>query len=412
MVNIKPLRGLRYKIDKVKDFKLVITPPYDVISDEAKEKYLKSSEYNLLHIILNKNYREAASTFDEWLRDDVFIQDKEPSIYIYSEEFSLNGKRIERIGFIALIELEDVGMGNILPHERTMYATKLDRLNLIRYTRANFGQVFFFYEDDKRIIDDLLEKKMREKPIIDFEDEFSIKHRLWRIDDKKVIDTIVAIMKNKKVTIADGHHRYKAAFSFRHENPQLAKTKYAMASFINKLDGLIILPINRLIFNVKANVEEILKKIEEFFIIKKEDEKSMIKDLQENKEKHAFGMYVRENDSYYLLILKDDKLKEAKEICGFQYKLDITLLHKLILERILKITGEDLKRQTKFHYVKGSEEETLKELKNKKYQFGFFLNPTKLSQVIELTKHNELLPQKSTFFYPKVYSGLVIYKME
>ena len=412
MVNIKPFKGLRYNIDKVKDFKLVIMPPYDVVSEEEKKEYLNSSPFNLLKITLNKDYREAASIFDEWLSENVFVQDEELSIYIYSEEFLLDGKRIERIGFIALAELEDVGMGNILPHEKTMYAPKLDRLNLLRYTRANFGQIFFIYEDNEKIIDHLLEKKMKEKPEIDFEDKSGTRHRLWKVDDEEITGRIEEVMKEKKVVIADGHHRYKAAFAFRHENPHLEGTKYVMATFINKQEGLVILPINRLIFNVKADVNELLKKVEEFFTVKKEDEKSMIRDLQKNKEKNAFGMYARENNSYYLLTLKEDKLEKVKEICGFQYSLDVALLHKLILERVLKISSEDLSKQTKLKYVKGSEEETLKELKNKKYQFGFFLNPTKLSQVIELTNRNELLPQKSTFFYPKLFSGLVIYKME
>ncbi len=415
MVQIKPFKGIRYNREVVGDFSLVITPPYDVITESERKEFLSKSKFNLLNIILrnekgNEKYQKAARVFKEWLEGNILITEKEESIYIYSQEFDFNNRRIERTSFIALLKLEPSIKKIILPHEKTLYLPKLDRLKLIRATRAQFGNILVFYVDNRKRISALIKKEKRRTTIIDFRDPIGIRHKVWKIDDKNKITLIVNEMRDKRVYIADGHHRYEAALAFGHETPHLKNSRYVMTSFVDKDDNLLILPIHRLIFNIgEIDSKAVMNSIGRYFDIKEKGNSSrMLRELK-GKE-HTFGMYY--SGSFYILTLKNKEEVEEliDDLPKISRKLDVSILQKLILEKILGITGEDIKRGRKLKYAK-SDREALRAIANKECDFAFFLNPTDINQIIEVADHGETMPQKSTLFYPKVYSGVIINKI-
>ena len=433
MVKIKPFQGIRYNNEKINDFSLVITPPYDVINEEELDRFYKKSPYNFARLILGKSekgdngenkYTRAAKLIKEWIKNGVLIRDKEPSIYIYIQNYLLNGEEKSRIGFISLLEIEEVGKG-VLDHEKTMAKPVEDRLNLMKSTFSNLGQIFCLYDDRESVIDNILEEQIKNiAPIMDFKDDIGINHTLWRITDKSVIDKITAEMKKYHVIIADGHHRYKTRRIFKELHPEIDDARYSMTTFVNSFHGgLVILPTNRIVKGIKnLNKEAVIKKLGDFFSVEKvRDEKEMVSILEnttimidktKNLKNHVIGMYCNMDKTSYILRLKDRNILNGNfhDKSDIYKKLDVNLLHKIIFDKILNISEKD-QEMVKVEFVKGNEE-TIKKLRDSTNQLGFFLNPPLMREVFLTARANELMPQKSTFFYPKVYSGVVIYKMK
>jgi len=430
MVEIKPFKGLRYNKEKINDLGLVITPPYDVINEKEKEEFYALSEYNAVRLILGKEgdniagYAGVAQNFKEWQEKDILKKDDKDSIYIYSQAFSYNGDMFTRIGFVSLVKLEELGKG-ILPHEKTLEKPFKDRLALINATKANFGCVFVLYDDRQKIIDKIIKDKINEEPDMDFEDKFKIKHKLWKVSDEDFINKLKEEMLQYQCIIADGHHRYKSVLKFKEEHPELQEAQHTMCCFINSFnEGLFILPIDRFIFNLEnANIDKVLTKLKEYFeieeiekvdeLIKKVDETSVMIDKTINLKNHVFGMYCYLNKSSYLLKLKNNNILDEyyPNDTDVYKKLDINILHKIIFENILNISEEDQFKGTHIEYTKGSKR-ALDKLNEGKYQFAFFINAPLMREIFLTARANETMPQKSTYFYPKVYSGFVINKIE
>nr|MDO8115385.1 DUF1015 domain-containing protein [Candidatus Sigynarchaeota archaeon] len=256
MVTITPFKGFRYNPAKIKDLADVATPPYDVISDAQREEFVKRSEYNYVHLILPKaengdKYVSSARLLDKWIHDGIFVQDPEPSLYIYAHEFTHGGKRYDRLGLVALIELEELGKG-VLPHEKTFPKPMEDRFRLMDANKANLEQIFFIYDDKAKVVEKAIQKAIvGKKEDITFTDGDGGIQRLWRISDKKAITAIVKEMGKQQCVIADGHHRYKTSLEFKKMHPDIKDARYRMTTFVNSTNpGLLVLPTNRILYNL------------------------------------------------------------------------------------------------------------------------------------------------------------------
>lgn len=405
MAEIIPFKGILYNQEKIPDLSQVVAPPYDIISKEQQEKYYQTHPYNCIRLILGKDlpsddekenkYTRAAEYFNTWLKEGILKQDNRESFYLLVQRFSYHHKKITRTGFITLIRLEELGNG-VFPHEKTLSNPKQDRLKLMLATQANFCQVFALYSDEERILDACL--KVEEAPLIEIEDENNETHQLFRLTDKTKMEKIREVMKSKPIFIADGHHRYETALNAKN----ILGYPFIMI-YLTKMEdeGLIILPTHRLIGNISLKITA----FEEFFEVEMTD--NLLQKMNEMKETHhIFGMYTQGKN--YLLTLKDnnimDKLVGAEKSNEFK-QLDVSILETLVINHILKIT--EIESHLRYTH---DEKEAIWSVNEGRSDVAFFLNPIRLSQLRQMALQHELMPQKSTYFYPKLLSGLVMNK--
>jgi len=424
LVEIKPFKGIRYNKEKIKDFSLVITPPYDVIDEKEKQEFYKLSEYNMARLLLgsaDNDYAEVALKFKEWQENNILKKDDQDSIYIYSQTFNHNGASFTRIGFISLVKLEELGKG-ILPHEKTLEKPFKDRLSLLEATKANFGCVFILYDDKQKIIDTIIKDTTSNKePDMAFEDKYNIGHKLWKINEKDFINKLKDEMTKYQCIIADGHHRYKSVLRFKEDHPDMEEAKYTICCFINSFnEGLFVLPIDRFIFNLEnVDIEKILTQLKEHFeveefddvnkLIEKIDNTEILIDKEQNLKNNVFGMYCYLNKKSYFLKLKNaavlnDHYSDKSDVYR---KLDVNILHKMVFGDILGISKEDQFKGKNIEYTKGNKR-ALDKLQDDKYQLAFFTKAPLMREIFLTARAGEKMPQKTTYFYPKVYSGLVI----
>jgi uncharacterized protein (DUF1015 family) len=442
MVNVKPFRAYRFDKNKAGDLSKLVAPPYDIIKGEMIERFQSLSEYNMAWITKNKpeekdspsnnQYTRARDHFNKWIEQGVLKQDDLESFYIYGQDFEIDGKKLFRFGFIGLIELEEFAkkppsrgiFSGVLQHEETLPKDIEDRLNLCRSCMANFGQIFVIYPDHEKKVDAILERNMKSPPVGDVVDGDGIRHRLWRIAKKDDLAEIIKLMKDKYVIIADGHHRYKTALALSKENPTLASTKYRMLTFVNISNpGLVVLPTHRLVQNLDSfSREKLLKDIKEYFEVEVFKEKDSMFELlgKSFKEgKHSFGLFINDG-KFYALTLRNLKIMDSllPDKSPELRKLDVTILHTLVLDKMLGIDKEKLAQGTMrgggfVVYIKGigdAVDESIQSVKSGA-QAVFFMNPTRVQEVETVSKNFEVMPQKSTFFQPKVWTGFTINKL-
>ena len=438
MVRVFPFRGIIYNKKKVKKLPGVFTPPYDIISPEEQDQFYNIHNFNYIRLILgkefpkdgeyNNKYIRAAAFFAGWLRHKILIRDAKPAFYIYEQRFSYQRKTYSRLGFMGILRLEDMGRGKVFPHEETYPRAKLDRLQLMRSTFANLESIFSFYSDEKNRITKVLKKFMRRKPIYEAYDKGTVKHCIWRIDRKPSIAKIAKEMRDKVVFIADGHHRYEAALRFKNEL-KTQNTKFSEEESYNHImmyftaledKGLLVLPIHRVLRNLiyfdPFRLEGELERFYEVTAYKcskrtaSRVRKKLMRDLEKKGAgQHVFGMYLGKN-RYYLLTLKDEKIVEEMiedDKPKAWKKLDVNILHFTIIDQILGIAQET---EDKVMYVKDAEE-AVRRVDEEDGQIAFLLNPTKLEEITAIASKLEKMPQKSTYFYPKLLSGLVLNKI-
>src|SRR3989339_724246 len=439
MVKVFPFAGLSYNKKKLKKFNKVISPPYDVISPEEQAAYYKESDFNVVRLILgkefpgdteyNNRYVRAAAFMSGWLRHKILLLDDKPAFYVYEQRFSVGGKKYSRIGFIGIIRLEDMGKGKVYPHEETFPKAKLDRLQLMRATNANLDCIFSLYSDKKGKIDKVFRDAMRRKPLIDTKDPTGAVNRVWRLDNKSAINRLTNEMKDKPVFIADGHHRYEAAIRFK-EEMKIRNTKFTEDEAYNHVmmyftplegKGLVILPIHRVVrpmeFFDPIRFEQDLGIYFEVtpYPAKKTTNtnvrRKLLKDLQKAGEtKHAFALYLG-NYRYYLLILRTeeliDEMVEEEKPRAWKH-LDVTILHYSVFDRLLGIGHET---EDKVIYVK-DDAEAFDLVDKKQAAMAFIMNATKIEEIIAVASDMEKMPHKSTYFYPKLTSGLIMRRFE
>jgi uncharacterized protein (DUF1015 family) len=415
-----------------------------------QKKLHDGSPYNVAHLIRGERFKtdnsedneyiRASKLLGSWIASGVLKQEEKPAIYVLAQDFEIGGDRMRRSGIIALIELEKMcattGEGEpcngVHQHEETLPKDIEDRLNCLSATKANFGLIFSIYTDETMTVDSISENKMKEPPIMEVTGDDNITHRLWAIDNENEIKTIQEAMMNRYVIIADGHHRYKTALRYSQEHPEIDSAKYRMLAFINTMNkGLVILPTHRLVQGVGAfNSKKLLSDLSEDFSIeefpiasdsKKVAQEAMFKRLGEHfsEGKHAFGLYCGDGKYYSLVLKNQDKMKDISDHSEAWKHLDVTILHKMILEDIMGITKEmlatcSIEGGSCLEYIKAigdAVDVSVKKVDSAGYQAVFFMNPTKVKEVEDVATSHETMPQKSTFFFPKVFTGFVINKL-
>jgi len=402
MAKVVPFRGLRYASDKVPVEK-VVTQPYDKISKEMQERYYALHPNNIVRIVLGKAspedspsnnvYTRAAKYLKDWRATGILEQVAEPSFCVYFQKFSVpdtNEVRVRK-GFIGLGRLEDYANGVVFPHERTLTGPKKDRLELLRHTRTHFEQIFMLYEDPERRIDKILEEVAEAKPDIQVEDEYQVEHTLWFVSEPKTLSFIQAEMEGKKLIIADGHHRYETALAYRNESSSDAARFMAMTFFNMHSPALTILPTHRVVANL-PNVDT--KSFFEFFT-----------------EGDTIGVVTKDTTFHLNLKPSLNLARLMPDLSENQRKLDVVILHRLLLEKCLGISEDAMKRESHVAYVRGAEAATEK-VRSGQAQIAFLLKPTRLDQMRDIAYEGNVMPQKSTDFYPKVLSGLLLYPLE
>lgn len=420
MAKIKPFKAIIYNQEKVRDISKVICPPYDIISSQKQQYYHDISPYNLIRILLGKDipgedkYKNAAGYFKDWLKDKIFIQDEKPAIYFHSQQYNLKGERKVRQGFIGLLSLDS----SIFGHEHTRLEPKEDRLKLLKKVKANLSPIFVLFSDHKRIIPRTQQHIQDIKPFIDIVDEEKVSHKLWRLDSEEILNRFQDQMKRENIFIADGHHRYEVACLYRDEMKRRLGTvtleedfNYIMAYFTNlESHGLTILPIHRLVkLDAKMSVISNLKiALSEYFYVEEVKDRIKFFFLLEKAgyTEHVIGMYKERN--YWLLRLKNVKIldKIITDKPSDYKSLDISILNYIILEKILGLDLADKERLTFSH----NSSELIGATDSDSSCIAFFLNPVKSEQITSLALKGQKLPAKTTYFYPKVLSGLVINK--
>jgi uncharacterized protein (DUF1015 family) len=434
MAELIPFKALRYDPDQVK-LEDVLTQPYDKITPEMQSKYYERSAHNLVRIILGKTgetdteafnvYTRAAEYLHDWRSSGILKQDPEPGIYAYSQTFTVPGTRelAERRGLIALGRLHDYADGVVFRHEQTLAKPRADRLNLLRATRAHFGQIFMLYSDPKGEIEALLKKRTEEDPDTSLLDEYETLHRLWRIHDAALIQAVQQRMRDKKLLIADGHHRYETALAYRNErraesggaDPN-APYEFVMMTLVPmESRGLVILPTHRIVHGLPTfDRERMLEAAGQFFEIDRIDLRTESRSAttllgQAGENGTAFVAVTRQGP--YLMRAKKNAVQDALgQVPSLQRDLDVVQLHRIMLERVLGISEEAVRNQENVRYERDAFEAI--SWVRQGANVAFLMNPAKIDQVRDIAFGGEVLPQKSTDFYPKLLSGLAIYALE
>ena len=433
MAEIFPFRAWRYSPRY--PLSALVTQPYDKITPAMQERYYAASSYNLVRIILgkvepgdNENrsvYTRAAENFAAWRKAGVLQHDEQPSIYFYSQLFTRRGVETtphERRGFIALGRLYDYSEKVVFRHEQTLAKPKADRLNLLRATRAHFGQIFMLYGDPGQKVEAQFAGSISSPPDACVRDEYGVEHRLWQVSEAATIAAVQKLMADKSLIIADGHHRYETALAYRDERRQgqppqsCAPYEKVMMTFINMdSPGLLILPTHRVIGGIgAARISAMMESARNFFSITKLAGADLSHALEKlgttGKEQNALVVVTR--DGLYRLNAIPQKIQAAlASLSPAQRSLDVSLLHKLLLERGLGLSEDSIRNQEHLSYYREADEAAA-QVREGKADLAFLLNPVRAEQMRDVALAGEVMPQKSTDFYPKLLSGLTIYALE
>lgn len=408
MTHLLSFRNFFYREGKNNPEKLerFVAPPYDVISEEEECEFKNKDPQNISHIILPESYKEAGIQLDKMIEDGSLICEEDRCICIYGIDYEHpeTGEQISRYGFVGLLRLVDIfpPSNGVIPHEATFKKYLKDRLNLIRETDGNFSPIFTIY-DGKGAADKIFKKYISKEPHLKTKDRDGFTHKIWEVWKEKDIKKFEKIVKSNKIIIADGHHRYIT--SLRHSKN--GGCNYIMALFIDFNDpGLVIFTSHRQVHRMPiGSVSQLKKKAERYFIIKEVDTCTILKEkLINNKDNHVFGCYFQNS---YLFIKLKEKIQPEKIISGNKpdewKRLDIPILHNILFEKCLNIKKENI------DFIK-DHQKGIKNVDEGKIEALFLVNPTQLREVQEITNLGEIMPQKSTYFYPKPLSGLVIHK--
>ncbi len=448
MADIRPFRAYRYDSHRV-PLNDVLTQPYDKITPAMQDRYYAESPYNLVPVEKgralpddspqNNIYTRAARKIEEWIADKILVQDAAPKIYVYSQEFCVPGtnSRRTRIGFIALARLENYEAHVVFRHEHTLSGPRADRIELLRHTHAQTGQLFLLYDDPSKQIDTWLEQVARTSPEVELHDEFGVTHRMWPVPEPAFAERIQKAMAGKSIVIADGHHRYETALNYRDEcrtragkaDPQAAY-EFAMATFINTHSkGLTILPTHRLVRNLSDfdfdRFRAVLSPYFDWYSypFSSTDERAAAyaefrKDLERpNHGRRAIGAYTRAAqsgaDAFYLFVLRDGVDLESllPDVSEGQRGLDVVLLHRLLLDKGLGITAEAVTAEKNLAYEREMDG-AIASADRGDAQLALLLNPVCVEQVMKIALAGDVLPQKSTDFYPKMLSGIAVYRVK
>jgi uncharacterized protein (DUF1015 family) len=452
MAQVYPFQAFRYNPQSV-PFDRVLTQPYDKISPSMQDNYYAADRHNLIAVEKGRSYptdspqnnvyTRAAAVLEGWIRENVVVQDPAPSFYAYSQEYTVPGTSEQRTrrGFIGAGKLEEYSAGVVFRHEHTLSGPKADRLELLRHTRTSTGQLFMLYSDPQQRIDAILkDASTGAPPATELRDEFGVVHRLWVISDQERSKAIQSAMQEQKLVIADGHHRYETALNYRNEchlragglHPSapyaLAPYDFAMMTFVNtSSEGLTILPTHRVAANLHDfSWSEARRYLEPWFEAqpfpfadqgqRAEAQQKLLTHLQQARAQRAIGVYPTAEPSkraFYVLTLRRgaDLSQLLPSASPLQRELDVVLLHDGILEPAFGITPQAVIAEKNLTYEREASA-ALDAIDHGVAQIAFLLNPVDVAQVMRIATAGEVMPQKSTDFYPKLLSGIAMYRVD
>ncbi len=427
MVELLPFPAVHYNFESA-DLGRAIAPPYDQISPEMQDELYRRSSHSFVQLIFGKildndtegsnRYTRAADSLTAWLKDRILVKEDEPAFFLYEQNFSLkDSTTFTRLGLVGIMRLEPLGAG-VLPHEQTFAKPKEDRLNLMKATKANFEHVFFLYDDPQHFIRQMASSYRLKQPILTCRDDQGTTHSIWMVRESEALKNVAWFFKEKRLLIADGHHRYETSLTYQDEMKKIwcdstsddAPFNYRLGTFVSLQDpGLVILPTHRVLRPLTPEQGAALEKeLPGYFTMADYPNLDSLHTELKSK-KHAFG-WITEN-RYRLLILKDsfDLRKEFHETPAVLRELDVFVLQQLIFDRILNLPHDKLDQIISF--VRWPED-VMKLIQSGSHQMAFLLNPAKPADVKAVAEAGEKMPHKSTDFYPKLWSGLLFYKME
>src|SRR3990172_4453760 len=440
MAKIAPFRGILFDQEKAGRIDSIVCPPYDIIFPAEHHELYRKTPHNIVRLEFglaspgdtdeDNRYTRAAAALEEWSRSGILKQAPVPAFYIYEMEYKAGKESKKLRGLICLVRIEDYASGIIKPHETTLSGPKTDRLNLLRASEASFSQIFSLFSDPRNAVGSLLANVSR-KPDLEVKRGDGVTHRTWSFDDKGDIEVIVRELADQPIFIADGHHRYDTALNYRNERRKAAGSftgeegyNYT-AMFLARIEdpALTVLPAPRALFNLtNFDPRSFEDDLNQYFNIERIDfdKRSEDKDLRtildtmahRADHAHAFGMRVKGEHSYYLLTLRSeadmDALLPAKSPA--YRRLDVSILHHLIIDKLLGIRMETHKLGLNIEYIKDAREAD-KRVHDNTAEIVFFMNPTKVQEVKNVAAAGERMPQKATYFYPKLLTGLVMHKI-
>jgi uncharacterized protein (DUF1015 family) len=443
MAIVAPFRGLTYNFHQRQDLFRLVAPPYDVISKEEQARYYQADPHNVIRLILGKKrtgdsdwdnvYTRAADHFQRWQSDGTLIRSKEPCLYVTAMTYNPGNGEPERVrwGIIALVRIEDPDSGVILPHERTFSAHKDDRLRLFRACNAQFSQIFGLYEDPDNRVLSACSEALTSPPQVDFRLGDGTRHRLWILPRRALFINVSQGMADKSIFIADGHHRYETSRNYRDlmrarygRGPANRSYEFVMMYLSSMNDkGLTILPSHRLVTGVPGfEVGSFLERAAQWFDVEAfpmaiQSIPQASADLKQRLERagrnrSVFGWYLHGSDQWHLLSLKPGMRAEMGDDLHPSLKaLDVLVLSRFLFQKGLGFSKEDLDDEEIFQYQSDSSK-ALSEVALGKHQMVFFLNPTRMAHVTEVAGNGLVMPRKSTYFYPKVLTGLVFNRID
>ena len=417
MATIKPIRALRYT-EKAGELSTCVCPPYDIISDKEYHDLLAENPHNLIRLELPKGgedrYDVSGGFLKEWLAEGILARDEKPGIYLYKETFEVEGKTYSFDGLVCLVEVRPFSDRVVLPHEETLSKAKDDRFRLMCATGCNFSSVYSLYRDKEGTVRDVIRASEALPVLAEFTDGEGVTHTLRKIEDEATVATVVDAFADKQLFIADGHHRYETALNFKNHlaangNPNGWQADSMLMTLVDlEGDGLVVLPTHRLIRDMKVNKDAFLQGAAEYFdITEYPNVAEATKVLDAYKDKHAYALYTG-GEGFTLLVGNDKADSLFVEGRSEAYaRLDVTVLHTLLLEGVLGIDKENMAKQINLRYTR-SQDEAVESVRSGESSAAFLLNATAIEEIRAVAEAGDKMPQKSTYFYPKLKTGLVM----
>ncbi len=415
MAVIKPIKALHFS-EKAGEISTCVCPPYDIISPAERASLIERNEYNLVRLELPEGedkYNEAGKILNEWLEKGIIERDSEAGIYVYREEFAVKGKEYCLTGIVCKVKLCDFSEKVVLPHEETLTKAKKDRFELMNATGCNFSSIYSLYSDESGAIADVIAYAVEKAPIHRFTDEEEVTHTLWKIDCEKGISAIVNALADKQLFIADGHHRYETALNFRNyckENnlvPENGDVDHVMMTLVDMDDkGLVVFPTHRLIVDKAVDRDAVAEACKADFDSKILPMSELENALEAGENGKTYALYTG-GDDFMLLEFKESSARIIDNRSEAYSDLDVSVLHSFVLENALGIDKENMANQVNLRYTR-SLDEAIESVKNGAATAAFLINATKVSQIKAVALAGDKMPQKSTYFYPKLKTGLVM----
>lgn len=402
MATVKGFKAIRYNPGKIEDFTSVLAPPYDVISPQEQNEFYKEDPHNVIRLILpmgegDSKYENAAETFRDWLAEDILMQDKEESVYPYYQEFEEKGEKLIRKGFIARVKLEDFSTKRILPHERTFSKHKKDRLKLTTACNANMSPVFSVYSDPEAVVEKAIDQEIEGKPIFEVEGRDGVVNKLWQVSDRALLKLITETIAEKSLLIADGHHRYETALDYRNIRRELGGKgtgeepyEYVMMFLSGGEDeGLVINPTHRVVKNLKGlGTEEFLEKLTREFNVEKTGFEEGVSQIG----RREFTVVTKNPGVAYRVSLKERSGESADDLA-------VMILHSGVFNKIIDEESAGI-LYSKFL------DESVELVRSGEYALAFILPELRASDIFDVVSGGDRMPHKTTYFYPKILSGL------